>query len=181
MKKSIILVLLLCIVAMCCVFADDASIKVQAEPYSLQSVTVTGGRYLSTYGYGVCGGLRYGFTENLSAGVDIGLDVYKYNELQDIDSDYNVTKLRAVAGYKYEFIPKLYAEAELGVGADFREIAESSMITFGADAYVGMGFRISNEFAVTAGADVGLSFQSGKKSKSTDFSVTAKAGITATL
>ena len=180
MKKSIVFVLVLCL-AVLSAFAGSIGVKVQAEPYSLQSVTVTGGRYLSTYGYGVCGGLRYGFTENLSAGVDVGLDVYKYKELQDIDSDYNVTKLRAVAGYKYAFLPKLYAEAELGVGADFREIADSSMITFGADAYVGMGFRISNELAVTAGADVGLSFQSGKKSKSTDFSVTANAGITATL
>lgn len=180
MKKSIVFVLVLCL-AVLSAYAGSIGVKVQAEPYSLQSVTVTGGRYLSTYGYGVCGGLRYGFTDNLSAGVDIGLDAYKYKELEDIDSDYNVTKLRAVAGYKYEFISKLYAEAELGVGADFREIADSSMITFGADAYVGMGFRISNEFAVTAGADVGLSFQSGKKSKSTDFSVTAKAGITAKL
>ena len=180
MKKSIVFVLVLCLVALSA-FAGSIGVKVQAEPYSLQSVTVTGGKYLSSYGYGVSGGVRYGFNDYLSAGVDVGLDVYKYKELQDIDSDYNVTKLRAVAGYKYAFLPKLYAEAELGVGADFREIADSSMITFGADAYVGMGFRISNEFAITAGADVGLSFQSGKKSKSTDFSVTAKAGITATL
>ncbi|MBO4278292.1 MAG: hypothetical protein J5891_00595, partial [Spirochaetales bacterium] len=67
MKKSSILVLLLCVVALGCVYADNASIKVQVSPYSLQSINATGGKYISKYGYGANLGFRYKVWNNLTA------------------------------------------------------------------------------------------------------------------
>ena len=181
MKKSSILVLLLCIVALGCVYADNASIKVQVSPYSLQTINATGGKYISKYGYGANLGFRYKVWNNLTAGLDISLSIYDYAELSDLDADYSVTGFRAVAGYSYEFVPKFYGEAELSFGVDIREIAEQSMGTFGLDLYLGAGYRINDEFAVTAGAAGGIGFQVGKKAKSTDFCVKTRVGLQAEL
>ena len=181
MKKSIIMVLLLCIVALGCVYADNASIKVQVSPYSLQTINATGGKYISKYGYGANLGFRYKVWNNLTAGLDISLSIYDYAELSDLDADYNVTGFRAVAGYSYEFVPKLYGEAELSFGVDIREIAEQSMGTFGLDLYLGAGYRINDEFSVTAGAAAGIGFQAAKKAKSTDFCVKTRVGLQAEL
>ena len=173
MKKAIIFTLL-CIVALCCVYAGKTDIVAQFSPYSLQTVITPDGKYVSTYGFGAKAGFRTNVLDNLTAGLDLDAGIYKYVELE---SDYNVVGIRAVAGYSYEFVSKLYAEADLGIGFDYRQVGSVSKIYFGIDAYFGIGYRVSEDFAVTLGADLGLGFQPGKKSKSTDFAVKTQAGI----
>lgn len=177
MKKAIIFVLI-CIVALCCVYAEKVNIVVQVTPYSLQNVAATSGRYTSTYGFGAKAGFRYTVWNNLTAGFDADLTSYRYKELE---SAYDVIGLRAVAGYVYDFTKKFYAEVELGLGADYRKIASAAMMYFGIDGYLGCGFKFKEEFAINGGVDVGLSFQSGKKSNSSDFSFKARLGFQTTL
>lgn len=177
MKKALIFILL-CVVTLCCVYAEKANLVIQVTPYSLQNVAATSGRFTSTYGFGAKAGLRYNVWKNLTAGVDADLTIYKYKELE---SDYNVIGVRAVAGYAYDISSIFYAEAELGLGVDFRQIASAGMLYFGMDGYLGGGLRISREFALNCGVDLGLSFQTGKKTNSTDFSVKTRVGLQASL
>lgn len=176
--KKLVVFMLLCVLVLSCAYAGKASLKFQITPYSLQNVSATSGRFTSTYGYGVRSGFRYNVWKDLTAGLDLGLSEYKYKELQ---TEYNVVSLRAIAGYTYDFSPKFYGEAELGLGIDRREISSAHMIAFGMNGYIGGGFRASDDFSINIGVDLGLGFQSGKKSKSTDFSFSTRLGIQTSL
>lgn len=177
MKKKVVF-MLLCVLVLSCAFAGKASLKFQVSPYSLQSVSATGGKFVSTYGFGFKGGFRYNVWNNLTAGLDLGLSEYKYKELK---TEYNVVSLRVIAGYFHDFSSKFYGEAELGLGIDRREISSAHMNTFGMNGYLGCGLKLSDEFSVNGGVDIGLAFQSGKKTKSTDFSFSTRLGIQTAL
>lgn len=97
---------------------------------------------------------------------------FRYN-----DSDYLVIGVKAVAGYSYDFTEKLFAEADLGVGLDNRRIGSHKQNSFAADLYLGCGYRLSDEFAVTGGVDLGLGLQKGKYSRSTDFEAETRVGL----
>lgn len=173
MKKAIIFTLL-CVLALSCAYTGRTGFVIQATPFALQNVSGTGGRYTSTNGFGVRGGFRHGITDSLSAGLDVDLLSYRYNELE---TDYNVIGIRAVVQYVHEITDSIYAEAEFGLGADRRQIASAKMITFGMDGYAGFGCRLSDEFALTTGAGIAMSMQNGKKSKSTDFAFKTRVGL----
>ena len=174
MTKKAFLIVCLCIVALCSVYANKLSILAQVTPYSFQNVSATGGKYRSTNGFGMRGGVRYNVWNNLNVGIDAEYSAYKYKELS---GDYNVIGLRAVAGYVFDFTEKFYAEAEVGVGMDLRQVDTAKMVNFGLDGYLGCGFRLSDELALNGGAGLGLGFQSGKKSKSTDLAFKTRLGL----
>ena len=178
MTKKIVLVLCLCILAITCAFAGKASLVAQVSPYSLQIVSVEGGTYVSTYGYGAEGGFRYDINSNISAGVDLSLDFFKYKELK---SDYIVVGIKAVGGYKYDFSDKFFAKGELGLGIDYRKIGNQAKPYFGMDAFLGCGYVLTEEVKVTGGLDLGLAFQKGESVKSTDFMVKTKIGAVMAL
>ena len=177
MRKAIILTLL-CIIALSFAYAGKTDIVVQVSPYSMQTVITPNEKYVSTYGFGAQFGFRTNVFDNLTAGLDVDVSIYKYAEL---DNDYDVAGFRAVVGYSYEFIPKLSAEADIGIGFDLRKVGTVSKIYFGIDAYLGFIYALKDEFKVTLGADLGLGFQPGKKSSSTDFAVKTQAGLLLSL
>ena len=174
MKKGIILALVLCVLATGIVYAGKVSISAQITPYSLQIVSAGDGSHFSTYGYGAKGGFRVNVWDNLSVGLDADFNLYKYDELT---SDYLVIALRAAAGYSYDFTDRFYAQAGLGVGIDSRKVGSYGKTYFGADLCLGCGYRLSDEVAATAGADVGLGLQKGKFTKSLDISVKTRFGL----
>ena len=174
MKKGIILALVLCVLATGIVYAGKLSISAQITPYSLQIVSAGDGSHFSTYGYGAKGGFRVNVWDNLSVGLDADFNLYKYDELT---SDYIVIALRAAAGYSYDFTDRFYAQAGLGVGFDSRKVGSYGKTYFGADLCLGCGYRLSDQVAATAGADVGLGLQKGKFTKSLDISVKTRFGL----
>ena len=174
MKKRTILILLLCVMAMGLAFAGKVNISAQASPFSVQFVSASNGTFVSTYGFGAGGGIRVNVWDNLSVGMDLNLGIYKYDEL---DSDYLVIGVKAVAGYSYDFTDKLFAEADLGVGLDNRRIGSLKQNSFAADLYLGCGYWLSDEMAVTGGVDLGLGLQKGKYSRSTDFEAETRMGL----
>ena len=174
MKKRLFLTLMLCMMVSCLVFAGKVNISAQASPFSLQVVSASNGTFVSTYGFGAGGGFRVNVWDNLSVGMDLNLGIYKYDEL---DSDYLVIGVKAMAGYSYDFSDKLFAEADLGVGLDNRRIGSLKQNTFAADLYLGCGYWLSDEMAVTGGVDLGLGLQKGKYSRSTDFEAETRMGL----
>ena len=173
MKRTIIFTLL-CIVALSCAFAGKTEISVKVSPYALQTVKTSGGTYVSDYGYGVAGEISTDVWNNVTAGLDLNIGIFKFDEL---DSDYNVISFRGVAGYRYDFTDKLFANADLGLGVDLRIVGSVENTSFSTGLYLGGGFRFSEEMAVTAGVDVALCFQASKKSKSTDFGMKTWLGL----
>ena len=165
---------MLCMMVSCLVFAGKVNISAQASPFSLQVVSASNGTFVSTYGFGAGGGFRVNVWDNLSVGMDLNLGIYKYDEL---DSDYLVIGVKAMAGYSYDFSDKLFAEADLGVGLDNRRIGSLKQNTFAADLYLGCGYWLSDEMAVTGGVDLGLGLQKGKYSRSTDFEAETRMGL----
>jgi|GEM_PF-2269690 hypothetical protein len=174
MSKKIVFVLLLCIVALSCAYAGKAVIVAQASPFSFQSVAASGGTYKSTYGFGASGGIRVDLWKNVSAGIDLSVGIYKFDEL---DSDYDVIGLRGVVGYSYDFTDMLFADADFGLGIDIRKVGSAERKSLGMDLYLGCGYWFADELAVTAGADCALGFQVGKNSRSTDFELKTKLGL----
>jgi len=172
--KKLVIFTLVCVLALSCAFAGKASLKFQATPYSLQNVASSSGRFTSTYGFGAKGGFRYSLLDELSVGLDVDLLTYKYKELK---TEYSVMGFRAVAGYICNFTSQFCAEAELGLGVDSRQISTTKVLAFAMNGYLGACYKFSDQLAVNGGVDVGLAFQSGKKSKSTDFSFSTKIGI----
>lgn len=52
MARKTIFVLVLCILALSCVYAGKSNIVIQGSPFSFQNVSTSSGNYRSTYGYG---------------------------------------------------------------------------------------------------------------------------------
>ena len=177
MRKAIIFTLL-CIFALCCVYAGKTNIVAKVSPYSLQTVRTAGGTYVSDYGYGAAGGFRADVWNNVTAGLDLNIGFFKFDEL---DKDYIVVSLRGTAGYRYDFTEKLYANADLGLGLDLRKVGSVKNTSFGLNLYMGCGYRLSDEFALTGGLDLALCFQTSKKSSSTDFALRTQLGLAMAL
>jgi len=178
MTRKAFLIVCLCIVSICCVYAGKVGFVAQGSPFSVQTVAGTSGKYVSTYGYGFKAGVRYEIVEHFTIGLDAGESMFKFKEL---GTDYLVIAVRAVAGYTYNFNEKLFANAELGAGISLRSIGSKSQTSFGMNAYIGAGYRLSSEFALTLGGDFDLGFQNGLKSKSTDFAFKTELGLVLSL
>ncbi|MBO4393614.1 MAG: hypothetical protein J5800_04650 [Spirochaetales bacterium] len=174
MTRKTVLVLCLCVLALSCAYAGKASLVAQISPYSLQSVFINGGTYTSTYGFGIEGGFRYDVWHNVSLGVDVQFDLFKYNE---IEGNYTVIGVKAVGGYRHNFSDSFFVNGELGLGVDFRKVVEQAKPYLGMDAFIGCGYALSSMFRATGGVDLGLSFQKGENVKSTDFMVKTKIGM----
>lgn len=174
MTKKAFLVLCLCIAAICCAYAGQVEFLGQGSPYSVQCVSTQSGKFDSTYGYGFKVGFRYEATDHFSLGIDASNTMFKFNEL---DYDYQVLGLRVVGGYTYNFNENLYVNGEVGLGFSFRSIGGKKQRSFGMGAYVGGGFRLSKELALTLGAELDFAFLS----KSTDFAAKSQAGLLLSL
>ena len=179
MTKKFIIVLCLCIAAIGCTFAGKASFSLQASPFSLEKVSTTSGKYNSTYGYGLGGGFRYNIWDNLTVGADLAIDNYKFDELR---YDYLVVSGRAVVGYDYNFTNKLFAQGELGIGISARASrSDKAAANFDLHAYIGGGFRLSDELALTTGCGLDLGLLKGENTKSTDLAFETKMGLLMSL
>ena len=177
MTKKAFLVLCLCILTLSCVFAGKFSLVGQASPFALQSVNHTSGKYNSTYGLGFNGGVRSEVYAGAFAGIDLGVDLYKYDELE---TDYTVIRVRAVGGYSYSFSGTFFAEGKLGVGIDRRSIGEvgGTYFAFGAD--IKAGYVVKEDLKVTAGVGMDLALQRGASTKSTDLVFRTSLGVIVT-
>lgn len=178
MKRTLI-VLVFSLLVLACTFAEvDIDIVAKVSPYSLQTVRTAGGTYVSDYGYGIAGGFRADVWNNVTAGLDLNIGFFKFDEL---DKDYIVVSFRGTAGYRYDFTEKLYANADLGLGLDLRKVGSVKNTSFGLNLYMGCGYRLSDEFALTGGLDLALCFQTSKKSSSTDFALRTQLGLAMAL
>ena len=178
MAKKTIFVLVLCIVALSCVYAGKSSIVVQGSPFSFQNVSTSSGNYKSTYGYGGKAGYRYEVLDNLSVGADFDISVFKFDELE---KDYIVMAFRAVCGYRFDITGVFFAKFELGAGVALRSIGDRRQAVVDLQADIDAGFRISEGIAIIAGAGLELGFQKGKIVNSTDFAVKTEVGLDISL
>ena len=178
MTKKALMVLCLCILTVACVFAaGKVSMEGQLSPFALQGVNHTSGKYNSTYGFGFNGGVRCEVYAGAFAGIDLGVDLYKYDELE---TDYTVIRVRAVGGYSYSFSETFFAEGKLGVGIDRRSIGEvgGTYFAFGAD--IKAGYVVKEDLKVTAGVGMDLALQKGASTKSTDLVFRTSLGVIVT-
>ena len=178
MAKKTIFVLVLCILALSCVYAGKSSIVVQGSPYSFQSVSASSGTYKSTYGYGGKAGYRYEVCNNLTVGADFDLSVFKFDELE---KNYMVMAFRAVGGYRFDISGVVYAKCEIGAGVALRSIGDRRQAVVDLQADFDAGFRISDSVAITAGAGLELGFQKSRSASSTDFAVKTEVGLDISL
>ena len=169
MKRKAFLAAVFCLIFLSCVSAGKFSIVGQVSPYSLQTVTLQSGRHSSSYGFGFTAGGRYYIVDNLSAGLDVNLDVFNYRE---IENKYLVIGFMAKAGYSFDFSEKVYGEAEIGLGLDIRKIGVRSQAAFGMEAYFGGGYRFTEKISATAGLDLEHGFQGA----SVDFAARFRLG-----
>ena len=169
MKRKALLAAVFCLIILSCVSAGKFSIVGQVSPYSLQTVTLQSGRHSSSYGFGFTAGGRYYIVDNLSAGLDVNLDVFNYRE---IENKYLVIGFMAKAGYSFDFSEKVYGEAEIGLGLDIRKIGDRSQAAFGMEAYFGGGYRFTEKISATAGLDLEHGFQGS----SADFAARFRLG-----
>ena len=169
MKRKALLAAVFCLIILSCASAGKFSIVGQVSPYSLQTVTLQSGRHSSSYGFGFTAGGRYYIVDNLSAGLDVNLDVFNYRE---IENKYLVIGFMAKAGYSFDFSEKVYGEAEIGLGLDIRKIGDRSQAAFGMEAYFGGGYRFTEKISATAGLDLEHGFQGA----SVDFAARFRLG-----
>ena len=169
MKRKALLAAVFCLIILSCASAGKFSIVGQVSPYSLQTVTLQSGRHSSSYGFGFTAGGRYYIVDNLSAGLDVNLDVFNYRE---IENKYLVIGFMAKAGYSFDFSEKVYGEAEIGLGLDIRKIGDRSQAAFGMEAYFGGGYRFTEKISATAGLDLEHGFQGS----SADFAARFRLG-----
>ena len=178
MVKKTMVVLCLCVVALSCAYAGKASLVAQVSPYSLQTVSASEGAHVSSYGYGAKAGFRYDVWNNLNLGVDVDFSIYRFEEL---DSQYNILSARALVGYRYDFSTSLFAQAELGATLEMRNAAEAKARSVGMNLYLGCGYALSDQLAVTVGTDVGMEFQKGNGGVVTGFALRTQVGALMTL
>ena len=169
MKRKAFLAAVFCLIILSCASAGKFSIVGQVSPYSLQTVTLQSGRHSSSYGFGFTAGGRYYIVDNLSAGLDVNLDVFNYRE---IENKYLVIGFMTKAGYSFDFSEKVYGEAEIGLGLDIRKIGDRSQAAFGMEAYFGGGYRFTEKISATAGLDLEHGFQGA----SVDFAARFRLG-----
>ena len=169
MKRKALLAVVFCILVLSCASAGKFSIVGQVSPYSLQTITLQTGRHSSSYGFGFTAGGRYNVVDNLTAGLDVNLDVFNYKE---IENKYLVIGFMAKAGYSFDFSEKVYGEAEIGLGLDIRKIGDRSQAAFGMEAYFGGGYRFTEKISATAGLDLEHGFQGS----SADFAARFRLG-----
>ena len=169
MKRKALLAVVFCLIILSCVSAGRFSIVGQVSPYSLQTITLQTGRHSSSYGFGFTAGGRSNVVENLTAGIDVNLDVFNYRE---IENKYVVIGFMAKAGYSFDFTEKIFGEAEIGLGLDIRKIGDRSQAAFGMEAYFGGGYRFTDRISATAGLDLEHGFQGS----SADFAARFRLG-----
>ena len=174
MKRKALLAAVFCLIILSCVSAGRFSIVGQVSPYSLQTITLQTGRHSSSYGFGFTAGGRYNVVENLTAGIDVNLDVFNYRE---IENKYVVIGFMAKAGYSFDFTEKIFGEAEIGLGLDIRKIGDRSQAAFGMEAYFGGGYRFTDRISATAGLDLEHGFQGS----SADFAARFRLGAVLAL
>ena len=174
MKRKALLAVVFCILVLSCASAGKFSIVGQVSPYSLQTITLQTGRHSSSYGFGFTAGGRYNVVDNLTAGLDVNLDVFNYRE---IENKYLVIGFMAKAGYSFDFSEKVYGEAEIGLGLDIRKIGDRSQAAFGMEAYFGGGYRFTEKISATAGLDLEHGFQGS----SADFAAKFRLGAVFSL
>ena len=169
MKRKALLAVVFCLVVLTCASAGKFSIVGQVSPYSLQTVSLQTGAHNSSYGFGFTAGARYNVIDNLTAGIDVNLDVFSYRE---IENKYLVVGFMAKAGYLFDFTEKLFGEVEVGLGLDIRKVGDRSQATFGLEYYFGGGYRFTEKISATAGLDLEHGFQSS----SDDFAARFRLG-----
>lgn len=174
MKRKALLAVVFCLIILSCASAGKFSIVGQVSPYSFQTVTLQSGRHSSSYGFGFTAGGRYNVTDNLTAGIDVNLDVFSYRE---IENKYLVIGFMAKAGYSFDFSEKVYGEAEIGLGLDIRKIGNMSQAAFGLEMYFGGGYRFTEKLSATAGLDLEHGFQGS----SADFAARFRLGAVYSL
>ena len=174
MKRKALLAVVFCILVLSCAFAGKFSIVGQVSPYSLQTITLQTGRHSSSYGFGFTAGGRYNIVDNLTAGIDVNLDVFNYKE---IENKYLVIGFMAKAGYSFDFSDKVFGEIEAGLGLDIRKVGDRSQSTFGLEMYFGGGYRFTDRISATAGLDLEHGFQGS----SADFAARFRFGAVFSL
>ena len=178
MSKKTIIALVLCLVALGCVYAGNSSIVAQVSPYSLQTVSASDGLHVSTYGYGAKVGYRYEVWNDLSVGADVDFSIFRFKE---IDSRYKILSARALVGYTYRFTDKVFAQAELGFTMEFRSTANAKDSSVGFNLYLGGGYSFNYTVALTGGVDVGMGFQKGVNGVAPGFELRTQIGALVTL
>lgn len=175
MKKLLISVVVVSLLAIASVFAYGHSIEVQASPYSFQRTEFSSSAVLeSSYGWGGQTGYRFSFDNGCRVGADLSFTSYKFG---DYDK-YLVLSLTARGGFKGNLSDSVFYVFEGGAGADLRIGDDVKGVYPVIEAGLSLGYTINGKISILCGVDAGLTFQkSGTEGlSSTDLNVTPRLG-----
>lgn len=183
MSKRIISILVVCVLALACVFADSIDSEsskgyfaFNAAPSSYQWMKVNEDVYQSTDGFAGSVGYVYNAWKGLEIGADVDFSGYDQYKIANFGSYYNLGLLLK-AGWKFQLSEKVFAGAGLGLGYEASLIGKKFYSAVCAELYGKVGFAIDDTFALVAGANAKASIQK-------DFyalTVSPTIGVTVTL
>ena len=174
MRKQILVILMLCFILM---GAMAHSFILQVSPYSVQFVKIQDKTYTSGYSFGLKAGYRHP-VGNFTFGADFSYQSYKYEKHL---KRYTVLSLKGRAAYMFNITDQISLDAGLGVGVDLRMTDSGTLPNFSLGADLNVGYQITDNIRITAGADFRLGVQDGAEYKSLDFEIIPMIGAVYTL
>ena len=153
------------------------SLVLQGSPYSIQFVRIQGKTYTLQYSFGFKAGYRYPI-DNFTFGADLSYQSYKYEKHL---KRYTVLSLKGRAAYLFNITDRISIDTGLGAGADLRMTDSGTLPNFSLGADLDVGYQITDDIRITAGADFRLGIQVGAEYESLDFEIIPMIGAVYTL
>lgn len=179
MKKKLVVVLTVCLLALTSAFASH-SVSLQVAPYAIQNIRFqTSKEYDSEYGFGVKAGYRYAYDDLAFVGADLSFSDYNYG---DTDERYLVLSTLAKYGFMIP-INNLYLDFDMGAGVDLRIYDSVSKFYPSFGFYMGLGYKFNEMIEFTGGADLHVAWQdhSTEAFSSTDTAILCRLGARVNL
>ncbi len=163
MKKKVLSVLLLALVAVSFLAASDNSISLTGTPYGMQFVSTTiNTKHRSNYGFGFKAGYTHSFGV-FQVGADVSYRNYKYNK-EHITAHLGNLQVLAKVGAGFELSEKMRMSVNAGVGGEFDVSRLSSNINFVLGADLNVSYKLSDKFSIVGGLDFTRSTAASKNS-----------------
>ena len=154
MAKRIVSILVVCVLALSCVFAESANggiIDVSVSPSAFQWIKVEEDVYRSTSGIAASVGYMKNVWKGLAVGAGIEWSNYQQEKLVPYGSFNNVALL-ARCGYAFKLSEKVFLDAGIGLGYEIVMAGKNISHSFCSEIDLNMGMVIDDVFSFSAGA-----------------------------
>jgi len=161
MLKKWFFVLLICIMALPCLFAGQRGsnvIDLSMTPSSYQIIKVGDDTYEAASGLAASAGYMRSFKNGLSAGGSIEWSNYKQEKLLPYGSFNNIAIL-ARGNYRFALSERVFAETGLGLGYEMCVVGKNVTNSFVAEINGDFGIIIDDVFSLLAGAKAKIAVQ----------------------